>query len=428
MSLPLDPPVRPGRVLRPRSQPTADTHASLDPLSAVTTPNPYPFYAALCEARPLYFDARLRLWVASSADAVRRILEQETFRVRPLDKPVPPPLAGSRAGEIFARLVRMRDGTAQASLKQAVCATFAPLDRRHLLAQSMSWAEHLLQVRRGEEANSPLPDITLRLPVYALGALLGVPSDALPRVTRLMEDFSRCIAPGADDMQIARAKVAAEELWNLFQDLLQQAQFPSHCNPLGRPTDRGLLSAFARSACRHAGHDEGLIIANAIGFLFQSYEATAGLIGNGLIALARHPDLAAQARRDPEQLDPILREVLRHDPPIQNTRRFLAEDLSLLGAEMKAGDAVLLLLAAANRDPAVNLDPETFDPGRADPALFTFSGGAHRCPGSEMAIALARGALQQVLASGIDLGALIKGMGYRPSMNARVPLLNWSAI
>lgn len=426
ISPPANLPAQSGRVLRPRSLPSAGLRPPLDPLSAATARNPYPLYATLRRERPLFHDEHLKLWVASGADAVGRILAHAAFRVRPLDAPVPPPLAGTRAGEIFARLLRMRDGTAQVSLKQAVCETFAPLDRRHLLAQSMAWAEHLLQVRRGEDADAPLPDIALRLPVYALGALLGIPSDELPRVTQLMEDFARCIGPGADEAQMMHAKAAAEDLWGLFQELLQQAQFPSHCNPLGRPTDRGLLSAFARSACRHAGHDEGLIIANAIGFLFQSYEATAGLIGNGLIALARHPELAARARHDPEFLDPILREVLRHDPPIQNTRRFLAGDVSLFGAEMKAGETVLLLLAAANRDAAVNPDPETFDPNRENAALFTFSAGAHRCPGSEMAIVLARGAVQQVLTSRIDLAALTKGVGYRPSMNARVPLLNWT--
>lgn len=418
-------PERPGQVPHPRTREAAETPSSLDPISAVTAPNPYPFYAALTEARPLYYDKGLKLWVVPNAELVQRILEDRAFRVRPPGQPVPPSLAGSRAGEIIARLVRMRDGAAQASLKQAACEAFAPFDRRQLILQSMSWTEHLMQVCWEEPAGPVLPDITLRLPVYALGSLLGLPSDRLPRAVHLLDDFARCIVPGADDWQVARAKAAANALWELFQDLLQQAQFPSHCNPLGRPSCRSLLSVFARSLCKHAGHDEGLIIANAIGFLFQSYEATAGLIGNTLIALARNPECALQARKDLARLDAILREVLRHDPPIQNTRRFLAEDVSLDGAEMKAGEAVLLLLAAANRDPAVNVDPNVFDPARNASAVFTFSAGAHRCPGSELAIAMARGAVQQVLASEIDLSALTQDVRYRPSQNARVPLLNW---
>lgn len=434
MPQPSNPSVRPGPVLHagarrtPAAEPLQDAQRdpiALNPIAAATAPDPYPHYEALVAARPLYYDARLELWVASSAQVVRQILADEAFRVRPVGLPVPPALKGSRAGEIFARLVRMNDGAKQKPLKEAVRSALAPVSTTQLLSQSMAWTEHLLHVRELEETDQSLPDITLRLPVYALGSLLGVPSDQLPRAVLLLDDFARCIAPGADERQIARAKAAAEALWDLFQELLQQAQFPSHCNPLGRPTDRGLLSAFARAACRHAGHDEGLIIANAIGFLFQSYEATAGLIGNGLLALARHPELAAQARQDPARLDAILREVLRHDPPIQNTRRFLAEDVSLHGADLKAGDAVLLLLAAANRDPEVNAASGAFDPARKDPALFTFSAGAHRCPGSEMAIAMARGAVQQVLASEIDLSALTRDLRYRPSQNARVPLLNW---
>ena len=402
----------------------------LDPVTAATAPSPYPFYGALVANRPLYFDDHLGLWVASGAGMVSQILDTSAFRVRPPEQPVPEALAGTRAGEIFGRLVRMRDGDRQAPLKRAVCKALnlnalAPVDEKRLTSRSMAWAEHLLRLRTSEESGRSLPDVSLRLPIYSLGSLLGVASDQLPLLTLWMDDFVRCIAPGANEEQMVRAIAAADSLWNLFENLLKQAQFPSYCNPRGRPLDHGLLTGFARAACRHAGHDESLIVANAIGFLFQSYEATAGLIGNTLVALKENPALLRDVREDPARLTAVLREVLRFDPPIQNTRRFLAEDCDIGGWKMRAGDAVLLLLAAANRDPTANALPDVFDPLRVNPEIFTFGAGAHLCPGAGIAVAMAKGAVQQLLESGIDLDALTEDLRYRASQNARVPILNW---
>ncbi|TQV78439.1 cytochrome P450 [Denitrobaculum tricleocarpae] len=401
----------------------------LDPISAVTAPDPYPLYAALVAERPLYFDDRLGMWVACGAEVIERILSCRAFRVRPLNEAVPKPLLGTRAGDIFGQLVRMRDGGSQVALKQAVCSAFAPVDTKALVRRSDAWMQHLLQAHppadRTVGSGGTPPDIACALPVYAVGSLLGTPSDLLPSSVFWMEDFVRAIAPGSTSEQIARGSAAAENLVAMFQGLLQQAQFPDHRNPRGMPVNLGLLSSFARSACRHAGHEEVTIIANAIGFLSQSYEATAGLIGNTLIALQKRPKLQRKIEDEPAMLGSVIREVARHDSPVQNTRRFLVEDKVIAGQKMRVGDAVLLVLAAGNRDPAANSDPEHFDPDRCNPSLFTFSAGAHLCPGAKMALALAQGGVQHVLASEIDLERLVAGFGYRASQNGRIPMLNW---
>ncbi len=416
------------QILHPEPKVRGLRQPTRDPISAVTDPAPYRFYRELVGRHPLYFDERLGFWVASGAGVVEAILQDSAFSVRPLEEPVPTAIKGTRAADIFARLVRMRDGGAQRPLKQAICKALTPVDLRHLTTRSEDWTHHLLQLPIVESQDETAPDITFRLPIYAVGSLLGVPSDHLPQTVHWMNDFARCLAPGSNPQQVEQGRQAAESLWDLFYELLQQAQFPCHRNPLGRPLDQGLLSSFARSACRHLGHDEGLIIANAIGFLSQSYEATAGLIGNSLVALARRPGLAEAVGTDPDLLEAVIREVTRFDPPIQNTRRFAAVDSLVAGEKIKAGEAVLLVLAAANRDVEVNPDPGDFNPRRVDPVVFTFSAGAHLCPGNEMAIAMTKGALLQLLASKIDLDALTRDFHYRPSQNARVPLLNWDSV
>src|ERR1700730_9947136 len=109
----------------PPAAPSAREPFPSDPIAAVTHRDPYPYYARLVAERPLYFDPDLGLWVASSAEAVAAVLASERCRVRPPAEPVPAAIAGTPAGEVFRRLVRMTDGEAHGPLKQAVSAALA---------------------------------------------------------------------------------------------------------------------------------------------------------------------------------------------------------------------------------------------------------------------------------------------------------------
>ena len=112
-----------------------------------------------------------------------------------------------------------------------------------------------------------------------------------------------------------------------------------------------MLTTLAREAKSLNQNEKNIIVANAIGFLSQTYEATAGLIGNALIALASQPEIHDSIAAYPELLNPFIQEVLRYDSPVQNTRRYLSEEGFVAGEHMKKGDMILVILAAANRDP-----------------------------------------------------------------------------
>ena len=95
---------------------------------------------------------------------------------------------------------------------------------------------------------------------------------------------------------------------------------------------------------------------------------------------------ARASRRERGFLTAVIREVVRHDAPVQNTRRFVVEAGAIAGQAMREGDAVLVVLAAANRDPAANADAARFDPLRKERQAFTFSLGPHACPGETLAM------------------------------------------
>lgn len=373
----------------------------LDPIAAVTHPNPYPFYADLVADRPLYRDEALRLWVATSAAAVTAVLESDLGRVRPLTEPVPTALLGSPAGEIFRHLVRMNDGPGHCPFKQAVSVTLGALDPALVAARSRELA--------GGLAVDPLVDFAFRLPVCVTASLLGVPESDLHQTALRVSDLVACFAPGAGPEPLTRGKVAAGDLLASFRALLSA------------PAPAGLLGSLRDEARRVGREDHDVIVANAIGFMFQSHDATAGLIGNTLVTLASHPEVLAAVTADRSLLPVLLQEVLRFDPSVQNTRRFVASDGVVAGQEMKEGDAILVVLAAANRDPAANPHPDRFDLRRQDRKIFTFGAGKHACPGEALAATIAQEGIDRLLGSGIDLQRFLAARVYRPSGNVRMP-------
>ncbi|MGE0129883.1 MAG: cytochrome P450 [Blastocatellales bacterium] len=376
-----------------------------DPLAAVTHSDPYPYYANLVMGKPLYRDDALGAWVATSAQAVTAVLTSKLCRVRPATEPVPRSLLGSPAADIFQHLVRMNDGEGHCPFKQAVSAALQSLDAVQAAEQSGKWARLL---------STEIENFAFHLPVYVMGSLIGVPPNMLPQTALWMSDFACCIAPASSPDQLERGKLAAGHLVEMFRALLADK---------GAESAGGLLWALAREANRLGREDANVIIANGIGFLLQPYEATAGLIGNTILALARRPELCEQVAADPGLLRDVILEVLRYDSPVQNTRRFVAEDGIVAGQEMKRGDMILVVLAAANRDPLANPDPDRFDIFRKDRKTFTFGAGAHACPGESLAVTIAKSGVERLIASGVALDRLVAPASYRASANVRITLL-----
>jgi len=384
-----------------------------DPIAAVTHPDPYPYYADLVARKPLYRDTALGLWVASSADAVTAVLTSDLCRVRPPTEPVPAALRGSPTGEIFRHMVRFNDGEGHCPFKGAMSAALGTITTTQTTERSGAWARSLTDEIEPTRDPARLSRFAFHLPIYVAASLLGVPDDLLPRTAAWAGDFARCLAPGSGPEEAARGMVAAGQLLAMFDALVPTLRDGSADN---------LLVTLAREA-RHVGHEETeVIVANGIGFLFQAYDATAGLIGNTVLALASHPDVHARLVADPGLLRPVVEEVLRYDPPVQNTRRFLAHAGAIAGQDMDEGDAVLVVLAAASRDPSANPHPERFDISRVDRRLFTFGVGIHGCPGESLATIIAQAAIAQLLASGADFGWLAMPTTYRPSHNVRSAL------
>ena len=373
-------------------------------LTAAAHPDPYPYYAALLAYRPFYREHRLGLWVALGAKEVAEVLSSECLRVRPPAEPVPAAIAGAPAGAIFKDLVRMNDGPRHTQAKAAVSGCLGAIDAAQ--ASAIAHREAAALARSPDPSGRQRLDLfNFTLPVRVVAQMIGLPEHIAARCAPLIGDFVRCLSPLSGPDEIAQSNQAAESLLRLLRDEWREN------NDLARHADR----------LRDLGEHEA-VLANLIGFMSQTYEATAGLIGNTLLALARHPHLRRRIADDDALLQRVIEEVARHDPSVHNTRRFVAEDCEIAGGALKRGDQILVVLAAANRDPAHCDRPHVFDPDRADRRSFTFGTGRHACAGQAIATAIAAAGIQALLAHGLDIAALAGPVEYRKSVNSRIPL------
>jgi cytochrome P450 len=313
------------------------------------------------------------------------------------------------AGDIFRRLVRMNDGAGHCPFKQAVSTALDSIDAKAVAQQGRQWSEQLASVHSGTSAYAWLDDYAIDMPVYVVASLLGIPAADLSAVSDDMRDFVACLAPGANAVQLEGGKSAAERLLGRMAAMLDAS--PS-----------GLLLALADSAGQLGCKDDTVVAANAVGFMSQAYEATAGLIANTLYALAQDDSLRKQVTQDRSALADCAQEVLRFDPPVQNTRRFLAEDAEIAGQTMRAGDAILLLLASANRDETANPDAQRFILQRENRLFYTLGHGAHACPGRQISSLVAQEALARLLSMDLDHQRLQQAAAFRSSANIRMRL------
>jgi cytochrome P450 len=233
------------------------------------------------------------------------------------------------------------------------------------------------------------------LPVLTVADLLGLPLErdanghVSTRVAGFVATFATAMSPLASPADIEAGVAAAHWLTQSTGDHMAGGN--------------GLLHRLAQAA-EDADIDPATLAANAVGLMIQACEATAGLIGNTLVHLGR----SGWGDADIEASVDLIAKI---DPPVQNTRRFMAADATLCGQAVRAGDAVLVLLAAAAHDPTAV----------APPRPWTFGAGRHGCPGDALARVLATCTVQALLARDVRPDRLLAGLGYRPSVNARIP-------
>ena len=234
-------------------------------------------------------------------------------------------------------------------------------------------------------------DLAYPLPVAVICRLLGVPVEDEPQFSWA----SSLLAQGLDPFVAFTGQAPGFEdrleasIWlrNYLRDLLHQRR--------AHPRD-DLMSGLA--AVEEAGDQltEDEIVATCNLLLIAGHETTVNLIANAALGMLRHPSAWKLLSDDAGQVSAVVEEALRYDPPVQLAARVAGDNMTIGEVAVPKGETMMLLLAAANRDPQMCERPDTFDPARPSVRHLSFAVGPHFCLGAPLARLEAAVALSEV--------------------------------
>ena len=266
-------------------------------------------------------------------------------------------------------------------LRGLVARAFTPKRIADLRPISEAIAAQLLDAIAARDPATPVDLIetfAYPLPVRVISALLGVPAADQAAFTAWSRGVARSLDPSvlrSPDIDAAIA-AAEQDLTAYLRDLLALRR---------RQPGDDLLSALVAVEADGDRITPQEVVDLALLLLIAGHETTVNLVGNGVLALLRAPEQLALLRRSPDLIAGAIDELLRFDGPVQITQRVATEDLDLLGHRVRAGDEIMLVLGAANRDPAVFADPHRLDATRDARRHVAFGGGIHHCLGATLA-------------------------------------------
>jgi cytochrome P450 len=367
------------------TDPTAD--AAL--LELVTTPegraDPYPLYRRIRERSPVLRSAAGPIILTRYRDCLAALRNPRLGRAL-----VGPNAARNRAqlpGAADPELRRQyfergrnsmlfTDPPEHTRLRRLVSRAFTPKRVEELRPSVEATVSSILEGMAEKGEVDIIADLAFPLPVSVIGELVGVPAEDRPSFQPLVRASTAGLEGFADDAAIVAALAARDQMHAYFEELLAERR--------RQPAD-DLLSGLVQAR----EHDDALtdneVISTSILLFAAGFETTTNLIGNGLLALLRHPDEQERLRRQPSLTAAAVEEFLRFDSPVQVNSRTALEAAEIDGEPIQPGQTIMVLQGAANRDPEQFPDPDRLDLGRQGNVPLSFGWGAHHCLGAPLA-------------------------------------------
>jgi cytochrome P450 len=385
--------------------------------------HPYPAYALLRRVDPVHRSS-FGVWVLSGHAEVSACLRNAALGVEEakidmewlMGRRLTRLLFGremahqaSPSRELMRKLMLFLDPPDHNRLRSLVSKAFTPRAVAAMEPRIAAMLDDAVDRLASRGAMELMSELAYPLPARVICEMLGVPADDHPFIVGHAPTVARRLDPVISADVVRQADVAASQLTAYIEGLIDSRR---------RQPGDDLLSALmaAEEGGGTLSHDE--LVATVILLLVAGHETTANLIGNGLLALLRHPAALARLRADPELDRTAVDELVRFDGPIQMTQRVTVEPLEVAGATIPPGRMVILCVGAANRDPEVFPRPGALELTRSPNPHVGFGGGAHFCLGAPLARLEARLALRAVVERlpGLELIARPR---WRPSFTIR---------
>ena len=358
--------------------------------------DPFRLYARLRDEDPAHWSPRLRAWVLTRYDDVKRVCldtaGMSSDRLRPFFATLAPPEA-QRLAELAHYLTLwmvFRDPPDHTRLRRLAAKVFHVRSMHALRPNIESLTQWLLDSIGERREFDFIADFAGPLPALVIMDMLGVPRDELGRLKRLSDEMALFIGSSRDvPEKYERAAAATREMADIFRELVSARR---------AAPQRDLLTELV--ALDEGGErlSEDELIATCMLLLFAGHETTTHHLANGLRALLAFPGELEKLRADPSLAPAAVEELLRYDGPIGAQVRIVQEPNTLHGKALRRGERVFLLMNAANRDPRAYPEPDRLDLQRNGVPHLTFGFGAHICLGFPLARLEGQIVLPRVLA------------------------------
>lgn len=336
--------------------------------------DPYPSYHRLRSHDPVHRSRLMPLWVVTRYRDVAQLLREPHLSADRTNWREFVPLEGVEV----QRSMLFLDPPDHTRLRALVSKAFTPRVVERLRPRVEEIVDGILERAARAGTMELVSELAYPLPVTVIAELLGVPTEDWPR----FREWSRVLVGSLDplvapDFERLRSVLEARDaLTSYLAGIVTRRR--------NRPRE-DLISALiaVEEAGRGLSERELLVMLNLL--LVAGHETTVNLIGNGVLALLRHPDQLERLRSEPGLIETALEELLRWDSPVQLTSRVALQDFQLDGKEIRRGELVLALIGAANRDPEQFPDPDRLDLGRDPNPHLSFGRGIHFCLGAPLA-------------------------------------------
>lgn len=353
---------------------------SIDMLSSELVQNPYPKLNALREKRPIHYAIGPKIHWVTPFNIVQEVLRDKRF--------------GADVRKYEARVKNIEKRMSEQDLEVFNNPSMLDLDppdhsRIRRLAQRgflhnfiQSLEPKIREIVRNcfaQTANMEHWDViealAKPLPATVIAEMMGLPEKDHAQFQTWGEDLINSTGTNDSD-KIIKGQQSSRALRKYFRDIIRERRGTE-----GADLIHQLIEA------EEAGDKltEIELYNTCLLLLVAGHETTTRLIGNGLYLLLTHPKQLAWLRENPDGIPNAIEEMLRFEPAVQATRRFVTEDLEFHGTQFKRGDLLFLSIAAANRDPEANDHPETFDIRRKNIKQVSFGYGIHLCIGASLA-------------------------------------------
>lgn len=349
-------------------------------ISATDSPfrNPYPTYAVAREKR-LFRDAR-GIWYAARYEDVDAILKDRRF-----GKKAP---AGTehrlpedvRIEQPDRKAILNIDPPDHTRIRSLLTKAFSAGRIESMRPTVRALVDRLLDEQEPRGRMEIMREFAFPIPATIISDMLAIPEADRLRFAELSNAiilFGSGVPTGTDEASFrARGRAAMDEFDDYLAELIEARR--------GSRQD-DLTSALLQAEDEQGRLSRDELIQNIRLLFMAGHETTVNLIGNALVALFNHPEELERLRAAPELMPRAVEEFLRFDSSVQQLPRVAQTDVELAGQTIRAGEMIVCLLGAANRDPDVYPDPDRLDITRPFVRSKSFGGGIHFCLGAQLA-------------------------------------------